>query len=504
MTSPQGITRDYGKSYLIVLFCFLLLYGLTCAPGSLWQDSGEFHYRAWNNQIETDGTLVRAHPLYIAICIATKIFPWGNFAGKINFLSAILGAITIANIFILIYYCTSSRLSALISALSLGLSWTFWQHAAIAEVYTLYTAILSAELIFLVLYLNTSKFKYLFILFFLNGLSISNHLFGIFPFFIYCALIIYQFLAEKKFRLAVFPLAIFFWIIGLSPYLTLIVRRILLTGEWILTLKSAIFGNWQNQVTNISLNFHQSLENIGYILYTFCSPSIFLLAIGIYFWKKNSLPKLYSYSLFALLVLFFVFAFRYKVPDRYAFFIPFYLLSSIFIGIGTHELLKSQFLTLVWRRIFLVILIVICPLFFYWQTPIQLERIKYPIGTRRTIPYRNDYTYFLRPWQYDNTGPSHFAEESFKSVKPNSAIYADGTVMIPLWIHQTIDKQRPDIVLVPEYTEAKKIKSFADKGFLYVVSPVKDYCPQFLLDNYDFVKVGPLYHVQPKIDCLKK
>jgi hypothetical protein len=490
--------KDCKKNYLLVLAFFLALYWLTCAPGSLWQDSGEFHYRTWNNQIETEGTLVRAHPLYIASCIVTKFIPGGNFAGKVNLVSAFFGAITVANIFLLVLHLTNNKTSAWVSALALGLSWTFWQHAAIAEVYTLYTAILSTELLVLFLYLKTSRIGYLYALFFLNGLSIANHLFGILPLFVYCSLLAYQYIVEKKFKANILVFLPFFWAIGSSPYLILIVRRIFQTGEITSTIKSAIFGNWQNQVTNFSVSFSQAFENIGYILYTFCSPAIFLLIIGLFFWRKNIRPKSLNLSLFSLLILFLVFAFRYKVPDRYAFFIPFYLVSAIYIGIGCNELLKTQFFTLRWPRLFLVILVIACPLFFYWQTPIVLEQLKYPIGTRRTIPYRNDYTYFLRPWQHTNTGPSKFAEESFNLVPPHSAIYADGTVMIPLWIHQTVNQKRPDIRLLSEADSLKVLEQFADQGLLYVVSPVKDYCPQTLLDHYNFEKFGPLYRVKPK------
>ena len=31
-----------------------------------------------------------------------------------------------------------------------------------------------------------------------------------------------------------------------------------------------------------------------------------------------------------------------------------------------------------------------------------------------------------------------------------------------------------------------------------VVSPAKDYCPQFLLESYEFVLCGPLYQVVPR------
>ena len=56
------------------------------------------------------------------------------------------------------------------SAVSLALSWTMWQHACIAEVYTLYTAIFVGELVMLLQYCRSGRVSYLYWLGLLNGL----------------------------------------------------------------------------------------------------------------------------------------------------------------------------------------------------------------------------------------------------------------------------------------------------------------------------------------------
>lgn len=504
MTSPQGITRDYGKSYLIVLFCFLLLYGLTCAPGSLWQDSGEFHHRIWYNTIDYYGSLVRGHPLYILICLLTKSIPWGNFAGKINLVSALFGAVTVANIFLLTNFLTKNRISAWCASLSLGLAWTFWQHAAIAEVYTLYTATLSAELIFLFLYLSTYKKCYLYFLFFFSGLSIANHILGAFPLLCYFLLSLHLMYNGKITSKNLF-LCYLVWCIGSSPYLFFIFKHLVQSGDLLGTIKSATVGNFQGQITNVKITWRIMAENIGFVLYNFCSPAIVMLIVGISSYKKLSAPKLFNLIVIILFWVFLIFAARYNVPDRYSFFIPFYIITSIFIGLGCQVILTdwSIFSAKTHRNIILSLLI-FCPLFFYWQTPIQLEKIKFPLGTKREIPYRNDYVYFLRPWQHTTVQPQKFAEDSFKISAKNSAILVDGVAFFPLWLDQVQNNNRLDVKLLLESDPKETIIGFADRGLLYVVSPIKDYCPQFLLDNYDFVKIGPLYHVQPKTSSPQK
>ncbi len=43
-----------------------------------------------------------------------------------------------------------------------------------------------------------------------------------------------------------------------------------------------------------------------------------------------------------MLVLFLLFASRYTVSDRYAFFIPFYCMVAAVIGLGAHEVLSRM------------------------------------------------------------------------------------------------------------------------------------------------------------------
>ena len=132
-------------------------------------------------------------------------------------------------------------------------------------------------------------------------------------------------------------------------------------------------------------------------------------------------------------------------------------------------------------------------------------RIKIP--TNRTIPYRNDYTYFLRPWQSGNNRPELFAEEVLRSAEGNSIIIADGTTVYPIWYVQQVKGLNPDIKVVSkhrsynnpiEFPTADTIKEITAEREVYVVSPVAGYCPAFLLENYDFIEAGVLYEVVKK------
>ena len=126
-----------AKSYLAVLAAAAVLYIVTCAPGALWQDSGMFQYRIWHNDIEGGLGLALSHPLYHIIGIAIKHVPVGEFGYRVNLISAVTAAIAVANVFLLLRLWLKKSLPAAVGAVTLAVSWTFWQHACIAEVYTL-------------------------------------------------------------------------------------------------------------------------------------------------------------------------------------------------------------------------------------------------------------------------------------------------------------------------------------------------------------------------------
>ena len=112
--------------------------------------------------------------------------------------------------------------------------------------------------------------------------------------------------------------------------------------------------------------------------------------------------------LISLIVLFLVFAFRYSVPDRYSFFIPFYCVASIFIGLGAYflqERIKNHV------SIIAVLFCGLIPIGVYAAAPMLAGKMKIDIGTRSDIPYRDDAEYFLQPWKTGYDGADRFAAE---------------------------------------------------------------------------------------------
>jgi hypothetical protein len=173
---------------------------------------------------------------------------------------------------------------------------------------------------------------------------------------------------------------------------------------------------------------------------------------------------------------------------------------SIFAGLGAHFLQRR-----INRQVFvcLVLILSLLPVPVYAVVPAVAEKVSFNLGTKRDLPYRNGYSYFLRPWKTGYRGTERFANEALDTVEDRAVIYADGTTVYSLLYVQEVVGGGEDVTVVSghgsvdnlkEYSEEKIDELFAERA-IYVVSPVRGYCPGFLLKNYDFVKSGVLWRV---------
>ncbi|MFB0553839.1 MAG: protein O-mannosyl-transferase family [Phycisphaerae bacterium] len=463
--------------YIAVFIIAAGLYVATCAPGALWQDSGMYQYRIRHNDIEGKLGLALSHPLYHIIGIGVKHIRLGEFAYRINLISAIAAAFTIANLFLLLRLWLGRILPTVIAAATLALSHTFWRHAVIAETYTLYTALLLAELLMLLQYFKTKRTVFLYLLGLFNGLAIANHMFAVIALVCYLVFLIVL-LARRQIRLGQFGIIVVLWIIGAAPYGYLIGKNIIQSGSFTATVASAFFGkSWQGNVLNVSLSAGLIKENLIFLAYNFPTPNVIFFFVGLYGLKKISPAHSFANILLVLLILFFVFAFRYTVPDRYAFFIPFYCLASVPIGVGVNLLIaqyNSKILCLV------ILILSLLPIPTYIIAPAVAQKQKFDLSTRADVPRRNDYVWFLQPWKAGYSGAEKFAEEVFEKLEPDAVAYADNTMVYPLLYMQEVKGKRADIKIISEYAGSegvpllseKTIEQWLSEGDVYAVSPI--------------------------------
>ena len=132
---PELDKKDYWVALTLALVA-LAMYGRTLAPDVLYGDSAEFQTLAYTFGI----THSTGYPTYLMLGRLIGLLPISSPAWRISLLSTINAAITVGGIYLLARYFTRSRVGAVFGAVALGISYTFWSQAVIAEVYTTGTA----------------------------------------------------------------------------------------------------------------------------------------------------------------------------------------------------------------------------------------------------------------------------------------------------------------------------------------------------------------------------
>ncbi len=486
--------------YAAILLACGTLYTISCAPGALWQDSGLIQYRVWHGDIEGFLGLAIAHPLYYLIAMGARHFPVGGFGFRVNLVSAVAGAVAVGNLYLLVRLWLGREFPAVIAALTLAVSHTFWRHASIAETYTLWTALFLGELIVLLLYSQTRRTGYLYALGLLNGLAIAVHMLACIPLLCYVVLLAIL-LTKRDIRLSDIGLVALLWMIGALPYEYLIVKDMIQSGDIVGALSSAAFGDrWQGDVLNAGLSWKMVKENVLFLLLNCPTPNALLFLAGCEALRRMGQMRLLRNLIVVLMVLFFVFAFRYTVSDRYAFFIPFYVMASAVVGVGAHAVYQR-----VRRRAMVCVMtgFAVLPLAVYVMAPRLATRLNLVIGTRGDIAHRDDYAFFLQPWKTGYRGAERFAREVLEAAAPDALIYADTTTVAPLLYMQEVEGVRPDVKIVtglvrsagaPAYGE-QTLEDALDRCPVYVTSRRPGYCPPFILENYELARSGHLWRV---------
>jgi len=490
-------SNSLTKQYFVILTAAVILYIISCAPSLVWQDSGMIQYRVLHNDIKGGMGLALSHPLYYIISICAKSIPVGSVIYRINLVAALAGAFAVANIYLLMRLWIADFWPAIVSTMTLALSHTFWWHASVVETYDMYLAFFLAELIFCLMYLRTNKPVHLYLLGLFNGLAISVHMLAVIPLACYAVYVVYL-LVNRKIKMPVVWVCISFWVIGALPYEYLIVGELIRTGDLVATIKSALFGNsWQSDVLNTTLSWKIIKENIFFLCMNFPTPNILLLIPGLYLLFKLEKQRAFAGIIIALFLLFLIFACRYTVSDRYTFFLPFYAVVSLLIGLGAYSFRRNYIISAV------ALCLAVLPAMVYILLPAMAERC-YPVfKSARHLPYRSEYKWFLQPWKTGYYGADRFAHQALESVPEDSLMFADGTSLYPLAIKKQLDFTDKKINIMSSHGSYDNISRYSESQLFalidshpsYVVSNGRGYCPQYILSNYKLVEDGVLFRI---------
>lgn len=491
-------TSPRAWEYAVVLLLSLALYLVSMAPGVLWQDNGLAQVRVVQRDVTGILGLALSHPLFYVTAIAFQGLPFESSAFKTNLVAPLFGALTVANLYWLLRQMTGRGMAAACGAIALAVSHAFWQHCAMPEVYTISTALLTAELLALWQFERTGRARWIGWLFFANGLSLSNHNLALLSLACYGLLVLWL-LAKRVIKVSVFGLSAGAWLLGAGLYLGLVLRMLFSGAGARETLKSALVGvNFVQNVFNFSDLPRLAVKSVLFLGLDFPTPAALLAFVGLAVLTR--LPqRRFAVTAAGLLAIHLLWAVHYNVPDQFEFFVPSLVLIALLIGLGAASFLSRH--GRAWSRA--TIAAVLLPVLVYAVLPPLARAANFSLGAKRDVPFRDTYAYFLRPWQTGYDGPERFVQALCKDLPSGAVLLADGTTVRPIHYAQVTHTWNEAIRVYPRLGEPEGIwpdeAAFRDDlagGRVYVVTPQSVYAPEWLVARYQFEPAGPVFRVQ--------
>ena len=401
-----------------------LLFGLTANRGAQWQDSGFHILRIVTQEPVNPLGLALSHPLHHWLGRFVVSLDLFEPCVAITLLSSFAAAVAVANTFGCVYALTRHWPAAILAAASLALAHTFWQMATLTETYTLAAALLSAECWCVIAYARTRRPVYLWVAFFLNGLGISNHLLASLTTPVLAVIALHAVRARAMRVRGLAPGAAA-WLIGAAPYGVMVLNELVATHDFAGTLSSALFGHaYDRDVLNTTLSARRCLISAAFILLNFPNLLLPAAAYGLVAGGRLGVPTLVRRGLLAGLTIHAAFVLRYPIVDQHTFFLPMYVLLSIFGGIGFARFLdRASGL----RRA--VALTAACGLLaltpcLYAVLPDVARHWKVLASVERHKPYRDDYVYLFTPWSIVERSADRMSREAV------ALAGADGIVIV--------------------------------------------------------------------------
>ena len=466
-------TKKILSLYIAVFLSVLLLYVLTLAPDLVWQDQGDYQYQVALRNLDRPGDVVRVHPLFIVFAHYLGRLTPLSYAYAANFTSALFAAITAANVFLLVYRLSRKIYPAILSTAVLAFSHSFWFLGVQAQTYSMANAALTAGILLAFAYMQKPRQSLLYLLGLVFGLGISAHMMSQIGFAVLFIWFVWLFF-RGQFRFGGLLKIGISWFIGGFLLWFVMWLEFSRTGSITETIASAIWGKWGSAVFNLDRATILIAKSVMFFVLNFPTPLVILAVAGFGLSFKREPFKPFAYLLAVMSLLYCIFAMRYDVPNQNNFFLPMYILVAVYIGLGYSYLFDSKKAHIIAALLVLLIL----PAYPVMAHIAKQRGVEF--GTRRHIPYRDVYTYYLIPWQHNQRGPRRLATEVLQALPENAIIIADSTVIPALEYTHYIEGNRQDIRLYTFHDSFDDYKDHLAAARAFTLSDVRGYYPRWV------------------------
>jgi len=523
---PRDCNPWACKPWVLWLAAFgaaLVLYVATLSPDLVWQDGGEYQWTSarlsWPPAVASvwcrPGEAVRVHPWFLVTARALGLVPFWNYAYAANLCSAVAMALAAANVVLVVRLVTGRAAAAVIAGIAFALGHTVWTFAVMSEVLGWTAAFLSAECLLAWLWISRRQARWMILLFLVNGVAISNHLMAAFSLGVFGVWMVVE-CVRRRVRWWVLPAAVGCWLVGGTLYWIVVGLEYSRTGDFMETLRSATMGSYAGAVANVSGLGGMLGRSVLYVALNYPTPLVLVGIMGLIILVRRR--DTFSVLLLALALVYLAWAARYRVPDQYSFFVPFYVCASVLIGVGAASVVSMPLngidmrTLIVFRWVVACVLVVlaIAPVGFYAKLPSAARSAGF-VFFERKLPYRDPYVYFLQPWKCGDWSARRFAEDAMTTLPENAILLPDTTSSMPLKCLQDVEGRRPDVRIVDPYdakfessvgpywqSKADLLPSAHAEGRrVFVVSKEAGYVPSWVLTYDRLERFGPIFEVKP-------
>ncbi len=424
---PDAPRRSIGKLWFATFAIFAVLYGLTCARGYAWQDSGIFQLRILTGDLRGWMGLALAHPLLIVVGHPFTWFPEAMIPWGLNAVSGLAAAVAVANLACVVDRLTGKRWIALAAAGMLGVSHTFWWLATITENYTLQAALFTAELWLLIRLWDRPSGKRLAALALVSGLGFSAHNLALLAIPVYLVAVV-ALVGRRKLRFRAVLRAGCVWMLGAGLMLGLIAEQAWSSGDVFGTIRDALVGGYADDVLNVGAKHNpRAMINAGLLGMNLVSFVVPLALIG--WWNfARRLGGPLAAVLGAITLVDIVFVVRYPVPDQFMFCLPALVMLTIGAAVGAATLMT-------WNRKWKRLAVLACMLSILIPPIAQVTGAYVLRDTpfnRTRRPFRSEVRYWLIPWKHNEHSATEFSRAAFAQAGPDGIVFADSTSYFPL------------------------------------------------------------------------
>ncbi|MEW5986943.1 MAG: DUF2723 domain-containing protein [Chloroflexota bacterium] len=495
----MAILSAWSKYRLVIILTVLVmaLYLLTLAPTVLWGDDAYLQRTAFEASLRPDGA---GHWLWLTLARLMIRLPFGEITYRVNLVSALAGTATITGLFLAARSLGLSKEAATVAAATLAVAHTFWMHAVRAEVYTVFTVLMVAELLLLFRWNEQNPWP-LYGTLALFGLTLLGHQMAVLlgPAMAFLIWRRKQWLSLRDWLLSTTALAA-----GLLPALIIIQRQILapdLVHSLVLYFTHS-GEDFRGSLFDYSLGlFPRDLALWGmFLALQFPSPAILLalLFIGdVREWIRRDQDR--WQALLLLYVTCIAFAFSYRVNDQYVFYLPSYVAFALIAGRGW------DFIAARWpwlkrplpRRV-LVGSIVVLPPLVYWGMSVTFRQLDVNPLHIRELPGREPNSFFLWPGKGGYWGARDYGEDALLGLPSDSVLLADHTPFHTLKYLQVVEGMRSDVRLRqigPDVDLNRVVESFPASSIIFLADNDPRYYNLQSLLNMRLVRRGVVYQL---------